>query len=291
MSHDIVITGGTIVDGTGAEPYTGDVAIDGDRITAVGTVDGAAKRTIDAAGAIVTPGFVDIHTHYDGQATWDTLMAPSSWHGVTTVDHGQLRRRLRPVPPRRPRPADRADGGRRGHPRRGAARGPRLAVGELPRVPRRARPPPPRHRRRRPAAPRRAAPVRDGRARRRPRGRHRRRHRRHGPHRRRGDGGRGDRLRHLAHPQPPQQQRRADADAHRHRRRAGRHRQRDERQGRAAGGQRLLRPRRRDGHDPRHGRGVRPAAVDLASPRTTARPTRTARCSPRSATPTPAACR
>ncbi len=86
--HDIVITGGTIVDGTGTEPYTGDVAIDGDRIVAVGTVDEGAKRTIDAAGAIVTPGFVDIHAHYDGQATWDTLMAPSSWHGVTTVIMG-----------------------------------------------------------------------------------------------------------------------------------------------------------------------------------------------------------
>ena len=88
MSHDIVITGGTIVDGTGTEPYTGDVAIDGDRIVAVGKVDEGAKRTIDAAGAIVTPGFVDIHAHYDGQATWDTLMAPSSWHGVTTVIMG-----------------------------------------------------------------------------------------------------------------------------------------------------------------------------------------------------------
>jgi len=86
--HDIVIAGGTIVDGTGADPYTGDVAIDGERITAIGRVDGGAKRRIAAAGAIVTPGFVDIHAHYDGQATWDTLMAPSSWHGVTTVIMG-----------------------------------------------------------------------------------------------------------------------------------------------------------------------------------------------------------
>ncbi len=88
MSHDIVIKGATIVDGTGAEPYAGDVAIDGDRITAVGQVDGRAKRTIDAAGATVTPGFVDVHAHYDGQATWDDLLTPSSWHGVTTVVMG-----------------------------------------------------------------------------------------------------------------------------------------------------------------------------------------------------------
>ena len=101
MSHDIVITGGTIVDGTGAEPFTGDIAIDGGRITAVGKVDGGAKRTIDAAGATVTPGFVDIHAHYDGQATWDTLMAPSSWHGVTTVIMGNCGVGFAPV-----RPAD-----------------------------------------------------------------------------------------------------------------------------------------------------------------------------------------
>src|ERR1700712_2422581 len=88
MSHDIVITGGTVVDGTGAEPFTADIAIDGDRITEVGNVSGPAKRTIDAAGAIVTPGFVDVHAHYDGQAMWDDLLVPSSWHGVTTVVMG-----------------------------------------------------------------------------------------------------------------------------------------------------------------------------------------------------------
>src|SRR4051812_41283040 len=77
MSHDLVIKGATIVDGTGAEPYSGDVAVDGDRIAAVGRVDGRAARTIDAAGATVTPGFVDVHAHYDGQATWDDLLTPS----------------------------------------------------------------------------------------------------------------------------------------------------------------------------------------------------------------------
>ena len=90
--HDMVIRGGTIVDGTGAPAFTGDIAIDAGRITAIGTVTGArigaGREEIDAAGLHVTPGFVDIHTHYDGQATWDSEMAPSSWHGVTTVVMG-----------------------------------------------------------------------------------------------------------------------------------------------------------------------------------------------------------
>ena len=86
--HDMVIRGGTIVDGTGSKPFTGDIAIDGGRISAVGTVTAKGREEIDASGLHVTPGFVDIHTHYDGQATWDSEMAPSSWHGVTTVVMG-----------------------------------------------------------------------------------------------------------------------------------------------------------------------------------------------------------
>jgi N-acyl-D-aspartate/D-glutamate deacylase len=86
--HDTVIKGGTIYDGTGAEPFTADVAIAGGRITAVGKVDGPARETIDATGLMVTPGFVDIHTHYDGQATWAERISPSSTHGVTTVVTG-----------------------------------------------------------------------------------------------------------------------------------------------------------------------------------------------------------
>jgi N-acyl-D-amino-acid deacylase len=86
--HDIVIKGGSIVDGSGAAAATGDVAIDGDRITAVGGKAGPARRTIDADGLLVTPGWVDIHTHYDGQATWDPELAPSSWHGSTTILFG-----------------------------------------------------------------------------------------------------------------------------------------------------------------------------------------------------------
>jgi len=86
--HDIVIRGGTIVDGTGKPAFSGDVAIEGDRIVAVGGKQGPARRDIDADGLLVTPGWVDVHTHYDGQAMWDPLLAPSCWHGVTTVLFG-----------------------------------------------------------------------------------------------------------------------------------------------------------------------------------------------------------
>ena len=86
--HDTVIRGGTIVDGTGKSRFTGDVAVEGDRIVQVGGKAGPGRREIDAAGLIVTPGWVDAHTHYDGQATWDPVLAPSSWHGVTTILFG-----------------------------------------------------------------------------------------------------------------------------------------------------------------------------------------------------------
>ncbi len=86
--HELIVRGGTLVDGTGAAARTADVAIDDGLITAVGEVDGNATRTIEADGLLVTPGWVDIHTHYDGQATWDSELAPSSWHGVTTLVMG-----------------------------------------------------------------------------------------------------------------------------------------------------------------------------------------------------------
>jgi N-acyl-D-amino-acid deacylase len=86
--HDTVIRGGTILDGTGNDRFVGDVAIDGDRIAQVGGKAGPAKRDINADGLLVTPGWVDVHTHYDGQATWDSELAPSSWHGVTTILFG-----------------------------------------------------------------------------------------------------------------------------------------------------------------------------------------------------------
>ena len=90
MAHafDVVIRGGTIMDGNGGTPFIGDVAVKDGKIAAVGTVTGTGAEEIDAKGLSVTPGFVDIHTHYDGQAMWDSHLAPSSWHGVTTVVMG-----------------------------------------------------------------------------------------------------------------------------------------------------------------------------------------------------------
>jgi N-acyl-D-aspartate/D-glutamate deacylase len=85
MAHDIVIRGGTVVDGTGSAAFTGDVAIDGGKITSVGGKAGPGRQEIDADGLTVTPGFVDIHTHLDAQIGWDPLLTPVSWHGVTTA--------------------------------------------------------------------------------------------------------------------------------------------------------------------------------------------------------------
>ncbi len=88
MAHDIVIRGGQLVDGTGNEPVAGDLAIDDGIITAMGEVDGSGNEEIDAEGHLVTPGFVDIHTHLDAQIGWDPHCTPVSWHGVTTVMMG-----------------------------------------------------------------------------------------------------------------------------------------------------------------------------------------------------------
>ncbi len=97
--HDIVIRGGTIFDGTGKAPFTGDLAIEGERIVGVGGRQGPARREIDATGLLVTPGWVDAHTHYDGQAMWDPLLAPSCWHGVTTAICGNCGVGFAPVRP------------------------------------------------------------------------------------------------------------------------------------------------------------------------------------------------
>jgi N-acyl-D-aspartate/D-glutamate deacylase len=86
--HDTVIRGGTIIDGSGKPGYTGDVALEAGKIAQVGGKIGPGKREIDANGLLVTPGWVDVHTHYDGQAMWDQELAPSSWHGVSTVLFG-----------------------------------------------------------------------------------------------------------------------------------------------------------------------------------------------------------
>ncbi len=97
--HDLVVRGGTIVDGLGSEPFTGDVAVTDGVVTEIGRVDGPARENIDADGLLVTPGFVDVHTHYDGQATWDSQLGPSCWHGVTTVVAGNCGVGFAPVRP------------------------------------------------------------------------------------------------------------------------------------------------------------------------------------------------
>jgi N-acyl-D-amino-acid deacylase len=98
--YDLIIQGGTIVDGTGRASFIGDIAVDGGSIAKVApAIDGPAKTVIDASGKVVTPGFVDVHTHYDGQATWDEQLAPSCWHGVTTVVLGNCGVGFAPVRP------------------------------------------------------------------------------------------------------------------------------------------------------------------------------------------------
>ena len=99
--YDLIIRNGTIVDGTGRPRFKGDVAVRDGLIAAVGTVHGDAAEEIDASGRVVAPGWVDIHTHYDGQATWDAEMAPSSWHGVTTVVMGNCGVGFAPAAPDR----------------------------------------------------------------------------------------------------------------------------------------------------------------------------------------------
>src|SRR5271156_2597513 len=101
MSYDLIIRGGRVVDGSGAAPRTADIAVQDGLIAEVGRIDEAARRTIDADGLTVTPGFVDIHTHFDGQATWDPHLTPSCWHGVTTAIMGNCGIGFAPVRPDR----------------------------------------------------------------------------------------------------------------------------------------------------------------------------------------------
>jgi N-acyl-D-aspartate/D-glutamate deacylase len=102
MRADLVLKGGTVVDGSGRAPFEADVVVEGDRITAIGRHDGTAREVIDARGKLVTPGFVDVHTHLDAQLGWDPLGAPACWHGITSVVVGNCGVGFAPC-----RPADR----------------------------------------------------------------------------------------------------------------------------------------------------------------------------------------
>ena len=97
--HDLVIRNGTVADGTGSPLREADIAVADGRVVAVGRVEGSGREEIDAKGRLVTPGFVDIHTHYDGQVVWDSRLAPSSWHGVTTAVMGNCGVGFAPVRP------------------------------------------------------------------------------------------------------------------------------------------------------------------------------------------------
>src|SRR5262249_35480018 len=99
MAHDLVIKNGTVIDGTGAARYQADVAIAGGKVAEIGKIKEAARRTIDADGLVVAPGFVDPHTHYDAQICWDGAVTPSSWHGVTSVVMGNCGVGIAPCKP------------------------------------------------------------------------------------------------------------------------------------------------------------------------------------------------
>ena len=87
-AYDLIVRGGSVADGSGGTIFEADIAISGGRVAAVGKIVGRGAEEIDARGKLVTPGFVDVHTHYDGQATWDARMQPSSWRGARRANDG-----------------------------------------------------------------------------------------------------------------------------------------------------------------------------------------------------------
>ena len=137
MAHDLIIRGGSVLDGTGADAVRADVAVDGDRITAIGDLaDATATREIDATGLTVTPGFVDLHTHMDAQVGWDPFMTSCSWHGVTTAMMGNCGVTFAPAVADGPGLPRRDDAERRGHPERRHPRRAAVGLGDAPAVPR-----------------------------------------------------------------------------------------------------------------------------------------------------------
>ena len=99
MSCDILIKGGSVIDGSGTPRFSADIAVDTGRIAEIGKINSSARRVIDAHGLAVAPGFIDPHTHYDAQICWDKQVTPSSWHGVTTVIMGSCGVGVAPASP------------------------------------------------------------------------------------------------------------------------------------------------------------------------------------------------
>ena len=165
---DLVVRGGTVLDGTGGPAISGDVAILDGKVAAIGRFDGAGREELDARDKLVTPGFVDVHTHYDGQITWEDTFAPSSTHGVTTVLMGNCGVGFAPC-----RPADRemlvkVMEGVEDIPEIVMSRGDPVDLGDLPAISRRALRAARRYRLRHPGAARAGAGLRHGRTRRAP---------------------------------------------------------------------------------------------------------------------------